>query len=71
MGDTPAQGLILHAVGARGSGMRVIDVWESQEAYERFRNEQLVPAMEAAMPGAMEQGPPQMESLELHNLIRP
>ncbi len=66
------QGLILHAVGARGNGMRVIDVWESQDAYQRFREEQLVPAMEAAMPGAMAQGPPPgMEPLELHNLIRP
>ncbi len=70
-GDTPPQGLILHAVGARGNGMRVIDVWESQDAYRRFREEQLVPAMEAAMPGAMAQGPPRMEPLELHNLIRP
>ena len=52
--------------------MRVIDVWESQDAYQRFREEQLVPAMEAAMPGAMAQGPPPgMEPLELHNLIRP
>ncbi len=70
-GDTPPQGLILHAVRALGNGMRIIDVWESEDAYQRFREEQLVPAMEAAMPGAMAQGPPRMEPLELHNLIRP
>ena len=69
-GDTPPQGLILHAVGGHGNGMRIIDVWESEDAYQRFREEQLAPAMEA-MPGAMAQGPPRMEPLELHNLIRP
>jgi hypothetical protein len=34
-------GLILHAAGPTDEGFRIIDVWESEEAWDRFRAERL------------------------------
>jgi quinol monooxygenase YgiN len=39
-------GLLFHAAGPTADGWRVIDCWESQEALDRFRQEQLMPAMQ-------------------------
>ena len=30
------EGLILHTAAEHGGGMRIIDVWESEDAYRRF-----------------------------------
>ena len=38
-------GLILHTASEHGGGMRIIDVWESEDAYRRFEREILTPAM--------------------------
>ncbi len=45
LGDDLPDGLIVHVAGPTDSGFRVIDVWESEEAWERFRNERLRPAV--------------------------
>jgi hypothetical protein len=45
LGDDVPEGLIVHVAGPTDSGFRIIDVWESQEAWERFRNERLRPAV--------------------------
>lgn len=42
----PIDGLIIHTAGATTSGWRIFDVWESQEAFERFMNETIMPAVE-------------------------
>ena len=34
--DWPAEGLLVHATGQGASGFRVVDVWESEEAFNRF-----------------------------------
>ncbi|WP_405651652.1 hypothetical protein [Streptomyces sp. RK9] len=34
--DIPAPGLIAHAAGPVDGGWRVVDVWESEEAFESF-----------------------------------
>ena len=45
--DKPAGG-IFHAAGpSPNGGWRVIEVWESEEALNRFYEEQLAPAFEA------------------------
>jgi hypothetical protein len=41
------QGLILHAAGPTEDGFRVVHVWESREAWERFSQERLGPAVAA------------------------
>ena len=60
--DWPAGGLILHASGPTESGWRVVDVWESEEAFRSF-GEVLVPILQEVGLG----GEPQV--FELHNLV--
>ena len=67
------EGLIFHTAGKIESGMRIFDVWESAEDYERFERERLMPAVEKVGMG-MDQtgGPPQPpEIYTLHNFMRP
>ncbi len=44
--DWPVEGLVAHIAGDTGSGFRVVDVWESEEAFRRF-GEALAPIMKA------------------------
>lgn len=39
-------GNIIHTAGEGPNGFRIVDVWESQEAFETFFNERVTPAME-------------------------
>jgi hypothetical protein len=41
------QGLILHLAGPTDEGVRIIDVWESEQAWQRFQTERLAPAIAA------------------------
>ena len=70
--DDPPAGLILHAASEREGGMRVVDVWESQEDFDRFREERLNPAVSEVMgPQAAEAPVPGPEVSEVYNLITP
>jgi hypothetical protein len=40
-------GLLLHVAGPTEEGFRTIDVWESEEAWQRFQTERLNPAIAA------------------------
>jgi hypothetical protein len=60
----PLDGLIIHTAGATGGSWRIFDVWESQEAFDRFNNEIIMPAVEGM---DMPQIAP--EVYELGNLI--
>ena len=40
-------GLILHVAGPTDEGVRVIEVWEGERAWERFRAERLAPVLAA------------------------
>lgn len=42
--DWPVEGLLLHVAGETANGFRVVDVWESEEAFGRF-GEALAPIM--------------------------
>ena len=44
--EWPVPGLLAHIAGQGEKGFRVVDVWESQEAIERFGAE-LIPMLEA------------------------
>ncbi len=55
--DSPfPAGLMAHLAGPQGdAGWRVVDVWESREAFERFAEERLRPAVkEVGIPGMPE-----------------
>ena len=43
--DWPVAGLLTHVAGQGGQGFRVLDVWESEEAFSRF-GETLVPILQ-------------------------
>jgi hypothetical protein len=40
-GDQVPEGLILHVAGPTDEGFRTIDIWETREAWEEFRHNQL------------------------------
>lgn len=42
--DWPVEGLLSHAAGEGEGGFRVVDVWESEEAVQRF-GETLIPVL--------------------------
>jgi hypothetical protein len=56
-GELP-DGCELHIAGPVEEGWRVITVWESREAFDRFREEKLLPAIREV---AGEGGPPPLE----------
>ena len=45
--DPAPAGLILHVAGPTDEGVRIIDVWDSEESWERFQAEWLGPAIAA------------------------
>jgi hypothetical protein len=46
VGGAPVIGLVAHVSGPTQVGWRIIDVWESEEDYERFLVERLRPALQ-------------------------
>jgi hypothetical protein len=62
------QGLILHTAAEHGGGMRIIDVWESEDAYRRFEEQTLFPAMGRAGLEPPQGEPPPLDTFEVHNL---
>ncbi len=65
--ETPA-GLVVHVAGPTSTGFRIIEVWDSQEAWERFRNERLRPAVKASA-GDEPERKPVFEPLDVHNFL--
>jgi hypothetical protein len=70
----PPEGLIVHTHFAEGNRVRVIDVWDSSERFESFRDGRLMPAMQkvAADSGMdMTQAPPPDTTMtEVAGLVR-
>jgi hypothetical protein len=69
--NDPPEGLIFHTGGPMEGGWRIFDVWESADAYERFSEERLGPAVREVLGGEMTGPPPRQEVYELHGFIRP
>jgi len=69
MGLTPGgpvpPGAVFHWVAATGDGIRVCDVWETRDEFERFAQTEIGPKTAAA--GITE--PPQMTFYEVHNTL--
>jgi hypothetical protein len=45
--DPAPPGLIMHLAGPTDEGFRIIDVWDSEQAFKRFQAEHLQPAVAA------------------------
>jgi hypothetical protein len=53
-GDWPVEGVLVHIAGQTERGFRVVDVWESEDAFRRF-GEKLMPILkEVGVEGAPE-----------------
>jgi len=64
--DDPPAGLIFHVSGPTEGGFRIVDVWESREAFDRFASEKLGPTI-AEVTG--QQGSsPQPTEFSVHNI---
>ena len=60
--DWPAEGLLSHVAGPTDNGWRVIDVWESEEAFQRFGATIGPVLQEVGMPG-------EPKFHEVHNFV--
>lgn len=65
-GDAPDGG-IFHVCAQDGNGLRIVDVWESQEAFDAFGRERL----QAGLQQAGIAGAPEVEVLPAHNIFAP
>jgi hypothetical protein len=54
--DESPEGLIVHSAGQGEQGNYVYDIWESREAFERFMEEKLGPALGEVMGGPPPEG---------------
>jgi heme-degrading monooxygenase HmoA len=67
IGDAAPEGLILHTVSDLGGDRwKLVDVWESAEAFQNFVQNKLIPAIAEVDPDAPQA--PEPEILEIHEL---
>ena len=64
-GGPGPSGLLFHRVTKTDDGLRVVDVWESREACDRFTETQIAPiTQEVGVPG-----PPDVQFFDVHNYL--
>jgi hypothetical protein len=67
--NNPPAGLIVHTGADVGGGkLKVVDVWESQENFQKFVQERLAPAIAEVNPDAPRAN---IQVHELHDLVKP
>ena len=64
-GSLPA-GQLFHAAGPSADGWTIVAIHDSQESWERFRDETLMPIMSAGIDGGFQAMPEQTE-FPVHN----
>jgi hypothetical protein len=62
------EGCQVHIAGPIDGGWRVITVWDSEDRFQQFRNEKLIPALREA--GGEERIAPEIKTSPVHNLIK-
>jgi len=65
----PPTGLVFHSAGPIENGWGVIDFWESREAFDRFAQSRLQPALQELGDQAM-QGPPDIKEFPVHHFTK-
>ena len=72
VGREAPDGLIYHAAGEQPGGQwQSVSVWESEEHFNRFRDEKLTPAARQALGDELvDAGPPPMESFEAKHILQ-
>jgi hypothetical protein len=75
LGTKPPDGLIVHLVMKRESGLRYLSVWESKEHAERFIDERVHPAVDKVLAlvgrSRAEIGEPENVPIEVHEVWAP
>lgn len=66
----PPSGLIFHAAGPIEDGWGVLDFWESRDAFDRFLESRIGPAIQELGDRAP-QSPPEIKEFPVHNVIQP
>jgi len=61
------EGAQVHIAGPIEGGWRVITVWDSEEQFERFRDETLIPALQET--GQADRVTPRINAEPVHRLI--
>jgi hypothetical protein len=61
-------GQLMHAAGPSNGGWTIVAVHESQDSWERFRDQTLMPAFEAGIEGGFETEPEET-TIEVYNLL--
>ncbi|MGE5281638.1 MAG: hypothetical protein ACM3N0_04815 [Chloroflexota bacterium] len=67
--ESPPEGLIFHSAGPAEAGWNVIDFWESREAFDRFQQERLGPAV-GALGDKAPPNPPSIKEFPVQNIIK-
>lgn len=68
VGDDRPAGLVTHVAGATEAGMRIIDVWESADAQQRFLTDRLLPARQHVLDDmGVEPVAPSMDVLDVQH----
>ncbi|MBV9049984.1 MAG: hypothetical protein JOY58_17055 [Solirubrobacterales bacterium] len=68
--ENPPSGLIFHSAGPVDGGWRVIDFWESREAFDRFLESGFAPAAQELGDRAFTT-PPDIAEFPVHNITKP
>jgi hypothetical protein len=67
--ENPPEGMIFHSAGPIEGGWGVIDFWESRDAFDRFAQGRLQPAV-AELGADTFQGPPDIKEFPVHNITK-
>jgi hypothetical protein len=63
------EGAVFHFAGSEGGSLRVVDIWESEDAWNSFRETRLMPALQET--GLIEKGAPNVRTYDVHNVYAP
>lgn len=70
--NDPPAGLLFHWAGEVDGKWTVMDVWESRDAYDRFREDRLFPAIQEVSGMDPADGPqPTIAEFAVHNYVKP
>jgi hypothetical protein len=72
VGSEKPEGLILRAAGEVDGRWKAVSIWESREAFERFAEERIRPAVREALgESTAAAGPPPTEWFEAKHVVGP
>lgn len=68
----PPEGILFHVHFEQDGKVRIVDVWESEEAYETFREARLLPAQQTVLQRHGAEQPPQPDTsiTSVHRVVR-